>query len=81
MPWPKKVVDKMRKLGCSPLFHERWKDGEEFYSGERGKGVVILDTDFEVVTEYTSFGGYQNILDRGNPALEPFEEEVFDGNI
>lgn len=62
------------------LFHERWKGGDEFYSGKKREGVIILDTDFDVVTCYASFGEYQDIIDRGNPALETFKEEVFDGN-
>ena len=81
MPWPKKVVDKIRELGYAPLFHERWKDGGEYYSGKKGEGVIILDRDFEVVAEYYSLEEYQVVIDKGNPALEPFEEEVFDGNI
>ena len=81
MPWPNKAVRKIRELGCSPLFHERWKDGGEYYSGKKGEEVIILDKDFDVVAEYPSFGEYQDILDMVDPALEPLEEEVFDGNI
>ena len=81
MPWPREAVNKIRGLGCTPLFHERWKDGGEYYSGKKGEEVIILDKDFEVIAEYDSLFEYQVVIDTAKPALEPFEEEVFDGNI
>ena len=81
MPWPKEAVNKMRGLGCSPLFHERWIDGNEFYSGKKGESVIILDERLDEIKEYDSLLEYQVVIDNGSPVLELFEQEVFDGNI
>ena len=81
MPWLREAVDKMRELGYDPLFHERWRNGNEFYSGKKGESVIILDEGLDEIKEYDSLFEYQVVVDNGKPALEPFEEEVFDGNI
>jgi hypothetical protein len=81
MPWPNEAVRKIRELGYDPLFHERWIDGSEFYSGKKGESVIILDEGLDEIKDYDSLFEYQVVIDNGNIALEPFEEEVFDGNI